>query len=150
MYVSLLRTLRKVTKLDHPDSLYSQFTQVPSPPGKFGLCSIEPCASDFVSSGGCSEDWSLCPEHYLHASRATRRKHLRALFWQAAIINCFSDTAISDRIAASGRYAKLCALMEYATERVTISWRAVVLEAQSPSKRQKGSGRTGLRTPGLH
>jgi hypothetical protein len=146
MYVSLLRNLRKTTKLEVPDSLYSQFTHVPSPPGKFGLCSLESCASEFVSAGGSNEDWCLCPEHYLLASRATRRKHLRALFWQSAIMNCFSDLRIRDEISASGRYSKLCALLERATERVAINWRAVLLEAHSRVDQKRERRRVKLRT----
>ena len=146
MYVSLLRNLRKVTKLEQPDSLYSQFTHVPSPPGKFGLCSIEHCASEFVSAGGSSEDWCLCPEHYLLASRPIRRKHLRALFWQSAVLNCFSDPRVSEEIVSSDRYPKLCKLFEHVTERVAITWRAVVLEAQARVEKKRKGSRVKLRT----
>lgn len=146
MYASLLKTLRKATRLEQTELLYSQFTHVPSPPGRTGLCSVDRCASDFVSAGGSNEDWALCPEHYLLTSRGTRRKHLRALFWQAAITNCFSDKSIFDRIIASGHDRKLSRLMENATERVTITWRMVVLEAHTCAKTRKGNGQVKLRT----
>ena len=146
MYVSLLKNLRQVTRLQQTESLYSQFTHVPSPPGRIGLCSIERCTSDFVSAGESYEDWALCPEHYLCTSRGTRRKHLRALFWQAAITKCFSDKSILDPIVASGHEGKLSRLMEHATERVTITWRMVVLEAQTCANTRKGNKQSKYRS----
>ena len=140
---SLLKSLLKATRLEQQNALYAQFGQPQSIPGLTGLCSVERCVSDFVTAGGTIGDWSLCPEHYLAASRNSRRRHIRALFWQAAIQKCFSEHAIYERIVASGRYAKLCGMAENAAKRVDETWRMVVLEANAAAK--KGRSKTSLR-----
>jgi hypothetical protein len=129
MDCSLLKSLQKATRLEQQNSLYAQFSHPESIPGLIGLCSVEHCPSDFVTVGGTIGDWSLCPEHYLSASRNSRRKHIRALFWQALIHKCFSEDAIFKRIVSSGRYIKLCVMTEEAARRVDETWRIVVREA---------------------
>lgn len=143
MDCSLLKSLRHATRLEPQNSLYAQFCQPQSIPGLVGLCSVERCPSDFVTVGGTIGDWSLCSEHYLSASRNTRRKHIRALFWQAVIQKCFSDSAIYDRIVASGRYLKLCIMLNEAARRVDEAWRSIVLEATTAA--QKGRSKTRVR-----
>jgi hypothetical protein len=131
MDISLLRTLRRIIIFGQPKSIYSQFGEPPSPPGRIGLCTLSNCRSGLVSDGSSLGGWYLCPEHYLRASRVSRRKHLRALFWQDAIQKCFSEAAIYDPIVASGRYLKLCTLAEHVASRVDDTWRQVVLEAEA-------------------
>jgi hypothetical protein len=125
----LLKVLLKITHVEKQNALYARFCFPQSIPGLKGLCSVERCASDFVTAGGTIGDWTLCPDHYLLASRDSRRKHIRALFWQAAIQNCFANDAIYERIVASGHYLKLCTMTEDAARRADDTWRVVVREA---------------------
>lgn len=135
MDASLLQSLRKSTRLEQQNSLYAQFCRLEAIPGLTGLCSVDRCASDFVTAGGTAGGWSLCSEHYLAACRSTRRRHIRALFWQALIQKCFSDEAVFDRIYARGRYLKLCAMAEAAARLVDESWRTVADEASMATKK---------------
>lgn len=127
---SLLKTLGNIIRFEQPSSLYAQFCHVEAVEATVGLCVVEDCASSFVTTGGSTGEWCLCAEHYLLASRTARRRHIRALFWQGVVARCFSDTAVYDPIVASGRYRKLCAMMEYASELVDEAWRAVIIEAK--------------------
>jgi hypothetical protein len=150
MNSSLLRTLRRMTLFGQPDSNYSNLRELRLRP-QLGLCTISGCRSGFVSGGGSAGGWFLCPEHYLRASRRSRRTHMRALFWQAMIEKCFSEPTLYDRIVSSGQYLKLCTLAEDVARQVDESWRQVILEAdptagKSPATRDR---RARQRRPGI-
>ena len=131
---SLLRTLRRMTLFGQPDSNYSNLRELRLRP-QVGLCTVSRCQSGFVSGGGSAGGWFLCPEHYLRASRPSRRKHMRALFWQAMIEKCFSEATIYDRIVSSGQYLKLWTLAEDVARHVDESWRQVILEADATAEK---------------
>ena len=131
---SLLRTLRRMTLFGQPDFNYSNLRELRLRP-QVGLCTVSRCQSGFVSGGGSAGGWFLCPEHYLRASRPSRRKHMRALFWQAMIEKCFSEATIYDRIVSSGQYLKLWTLAEDVARHVDESWRQVILEADATAEK---------------
>jgi hypothetical protein len=126
-----------MTLFGQPDSNYSNLRELRLRP-QVGLCTVSRCRSGFVSGGGSAGGWFLCPEHYLLASRRSRRKHIRALFWQAMIEKCFSGATIFDRIVSSRQYLKLCTLAEDVARHVDESWRQVILEADATAGKSAG------------
>jgi hypothetical protein len=150
MNSSLLRTLRRMTLFGQPDSNYSNLRELRLRL-QVGLCTVSRCQSGFVSGGGSAGGWFLCPEHYLRASRPSRRKHMRALFWQAMIEKCFSEATIFDRIVSSGQYLKLCTLAEDVARQVDESWRQVILEADPTAGKSHATRdrRARQRRPGI-
>ena len=71
---------------------------------------------------------------------------MRALFWQAMIDKCFSESTIFDRIVSSGQYLKLCTLAEDVARQVDESWRQVILEAD-PTAGKSSAKRLGRSNP---